>query len=130
MSDGQYLLFECKSDAKLTRAEVNKRETDQMNRSSAWFKRYYPGSTVTRILIIPTHTLAASAGFNDQVFIMREKQLDQLNKNVRGFFNEFRTVDLRDLSERKIGEHLRTHKLTVDDLSAAYCQKPVAHKRR
>lgn len=128
LRDDQYLLFECKSEVELTRAEINKRETDQMNRSSAWFKRYYPGSDVARILIIPPRKLASGAALNDDVLIMSKKHLDHLTKNVRGFFNEFRTVDLRDLSENKIEGHLRTHKLTVNDLTSAYGEKPIAHK--
>jgi len=128
LRDDRYLLFECKSEVVLTRAEINKRETDQMNRSSAWFNRYYPGSKVTRFLIIPTNKLAIDAALNDDVIIMRKKHLDQLVKNVRGFFNEFRKVDLRDLSERKIEDYLRTHKITVVDLTSGYGQKPIGHK--
>ena len=37
LDDSQYVLFECKSEVDVTRAEVNKREAEQMNRSSAWF---------------------------------------------------------------------------------------------
>jgi hypothetical protein len=48
--------------------------------------------------------------------------------NVRGFFNEFRKVDLRDLSLGKIEEHLRAHKLMVEDLITIYGQKPVTYK--
>lgn len=128
LRDDQYLLFECKSEVALDRAEINKRETDQMNRSSAWFKRYYPNSTVSRVMVIPPRKLASGAALNDDVLIMGKKHLDQLTKSVRGFFNEFRKVDLRDLSESKIEEHLRTHKLTVDDLTSTYGQKPIAYK--
>ena len=128
LRDDQYVLFECKSEVEVNRTEINKRESDQMNRSSAWFKRYYPSSTVSRVMVIPPRKLASGAALNDDVIIMGKKQLDQLTKNVRGFFNEFRTVNLRDLSESKIEEHLRTHKLTADDLTSAYGQKPIAHK--
>ena len=128
LRDNQYLLFECKSEVNVNRAEIDKRETDQMNRSSAWFKRYYPSSAVTRVLVIPPNKLASSAALYDEVLIMRKKHLDQLTKNVRAFFNEFRKVNLRDLSEDKIEEHLHTHKLTVNDLTNAYGQKPIAHK--
>ena len=128
LRDDEYLLFECKSEVDLTRAEINTGETDQMNKSSAWFNRHYPGSTVSRVLIIPPHKLASAAAFNEYVLVMCKQHLDQLTKNVRGFFNEFRKVDLRDLSENKIDEHLRTHKLTVDDLINAYSRKPIAHK--
>lgn len=126
LRDNQYLLFECKSEVELTRAEVNKRESDQMNRSSAWFNRRYPGATVTRILIIPTRRVSTGAAFNDAVMIAGKRQLERLVKNVRGFFGEFRTVDLRDLSVDKINQHLRVHKLTVDDLVTEYCEKPMA----
>ena len=68
------------------------------------------------------------SALNHDVLIMGKKHLDQLTKNVRGFFNEFRKVDLRDLSESKIEEYLHTHKLTVDDLTSAYGQKPIARK--
>jgi len=128
LRDNQYLLFECKSEVNLNRAEIEKRETDQMNRSSAWFKRAYPGSVVTRIMIIPPNKLAAGAALNDEVLIMRKKHLDQLTMNVRGFFNEFRKVDLRDLSLGKIEVHLRAHKLMVEDLITIYGQKPVTYK--
>ncbi|HSA85298.1 MAG TPA: hypothetical protein VLE46_03885, partial [Nitrospira sp.] len=73
-------------------------------------------------------TQASGAALNDDVLIMSKKQLDQLTKNPRAFFNGFRKVDLRDLSENKIEEHLRTHKLTVDDLTSIYGQRPIAHK--
>jgi replicative superfamily II helicase len=128
LRDNEYLLFECKSEVAVDRAEINKRETEQMNRSSAWFKRYYPDSTVTRLLIIPPVKMAAGAALNEEVFIMTKKRLDQLTKNVRNFFNEFRTVDLQDLSEAKIEQHLKTHSLTAEVLSTDYGQKPIAHK--
>lgn len=128
LRDDQYLLLECKSQVELTRAEINKHETDQMNRSSAWFGRHYAGSSVTRVMIIPPRKLASAAALNEDVLIMTKKELDHLTKNIRAFFNEFRGVDLRDLSAAKIDEHLRRHKLTVDDLTTIYGQKPVAHR--
>ena len=39
----RYILWECKSEVDLTRTEINKRETEQMNRSCAWFGKHYPG---------------------------------------------------------------------------------------
>ena len=41
LDDSHYLLFECKSEVDVTRAEINKRETEQKNRSSAWFDKHY-----------------------------------------------------------------------------------------
>jgi replicative superfamily II helicase len=128
LRDNQYLIFECKSEVNINRAEIEKRETDQMNRSSAWFRRAYPGSAVTRILVIPPIKLASGAALNDEVLIMRKKHLEQLTMNVRAFFNEFRKIDLRDLSLGKIEEHLRVHKLMGEDLISMYGQKPVTYK--
>ncbi len=51
LDDRRYLLFECKSEVDITRAHVNKRETEQMNRSSAWFDKHYPGMEVRRFII-------------------------------------------------------------------------------
>jgi len=39
-----YLLWECKNEVDLARAEIDKREAEQMNRSYAWFKKHYPGA--------------------------------------------------------------------------------------
>ncbi len=128
LRDAEYLLFECKNEVVLGRTEINEHETEQMNRSSAWFLRYYPGASVTRIMIIPPNKLDQDAALIDEVFIMRKKHLDQFTRNVQDFFNEFSGTDLRDLSETKIGKHLQTHKLTVDDLRTLYGQKPVAFR--
>ena len=53
----QYLLFECKSEVDINRAEINKREAEQMNRSSAWFDKHYPGMNVKRVMIHPSSTV-------------------------------------------------------------------------
>lgn len=126
LRDNEYLLFEDKNEVGMLRAEINKDETDQMNRSSAWFGRHYPGSGVTRIIIVPTKKVASAAAFTDEVFIMTKRGLDLLTKNVKGFFNEFRSADLRDLSLKRINEHLIAHKLTANDLTTKYAEKPVA----
>ncbi len=126
LRDNEYLLFEDKNEVAILRAEINKDESDQMNRSSAWFKRHYPGSSVTRIMIIPTKKVGTAAAFTDEVFIMTKHGLDRLTKNVKAFFNEFRNVDLQDLSLNRINEHLTTHKLTVSELTTKYAEKPIA----
>lgn len=125
LRDNEYLLFEVKSEVSINRVEIHERETEQMNRSSAWFKRHYPGASVTRILIIPTKRLSRTAGLNQETFIMRRRNLNLLNKRVRAFFNEFRDSDLFDLSTSKISKDLGTHKLTIDDLAENYREKPI-----
>lgn len=121
---GEYLLVECKSEDKLTRSEINKREADQMNRSSAWFAKYYTGAKVKRVMIIPTDRLSSAAGFIDEVEIMRQQELQALTGNVRRFFSEFRNVDFKDLSEKKVQQLIDAHKLSVDAILTEYT-KPV-----
>lgn len=126
LRDNEYLLIEAKNEVDLDRAEINKRESDQMNRASAWFHRNYPGSHVTRLMVIPTKKLSAAAAFSDEVFILRKSGLDRLKQNMRQFFNEFRQSDFRDLSLQRINDLLSAHKLTTADLIGVYGEKPVA----
>ncbi|MDU2065506.1 MAG: DEAD/DEAH box helicase family protein [Sporomusaceae bacterium] len=122
--DNQYLLVECKNCVELTRGEICKEETGQMNNASAWFERNYGELAVKRIMIIPTKKVSRAAGFNDDVEIMREKSLKALAQNVRKFFFEFKNTDLNDLSEQRIQELLKAHKLMVEDLLIRYSEKP------
>ena len=120
LRDGEYLLFECKSEVDIKRAEINKKESGQMNNSCAWFKRLYSGTKVTNIMIIPTPKVCAGGGFNDTVEIMRTKELSRFVENIRNFFEEVRAFDLHDLSEAKIQELLDSNSLSVDGLTGDY----------
>ncbi len=120
LRDGEYLLFECKSEVDIKRAEINKKESGQMNNSCAWFKRLYPGTKVTNIMIIPTPKVSAGGGFNDTVEIMRTKELSRFIENIRSFFEEVRSFDVHDLSEAKIQELLDSNSLSVDSLTGDY----------
>ena len=127
LRDGEYLLLECKSEVGLTRAEVYKEETGQMNNSCAWFRDEYPGAKMKPMLVIPSKKLGKGAGFVDEnVAIMRDKHLRQLVNRTRAFFTEFRMLDLKDLSVAKVQLLLEAHQLTVDDLlSDRYSESPV-----
>jgi len=128
LRDDDYLLAECKSEVDLNRAEINKHETGQINNACAWFKQNYGTSKVKRIMIIPTKKLGYGAGFNEDVGIMRKGKLGKLTSNVRGFFNEFKDLDLKNLSEKKIQEYLSFHKLNVEKILTDYSEKPVVSK--
>jgi len=121
---GEYLLVECKNEVEGTRVEINKHETGQMNNASAWFAREYRGAKVTRVLIIPARQLGEAAGFTDDVLLLRERNLRTLTRNVRAFFAEFRTLDLRDVSEAKVQALLGQHHLQIENLQHYYYETP------
>jgi hypothetical protein len=122
LKDGEYLLVECKSEAALTRAEVYRDDTGQMNNACSWFNQFYPGANATRILIIPTLSLARGAGFNESVRGMRNERLTKLVRNVRGFYNEFKEMDLRSLPESKINSFILAHELSAEDITTKYSE--------
>lgn len=116
LDDTQYILWECKSEVEVTRAEINKREAEQMNRSSAWFEKHYPGSKVKRIIIHPSNTVASAAAFTHDVEAMRESELKYFVKKVRDFFKSFESLNFKDLSPIHIQKLLNSHKLSLADL--------------
>jgi replicative superfamily II helicase len=124
LRDGEYLLVECKSEVAVTRAEIAKNETGQMNNASAWFAREYPGASVTRVLVIPPRQLGEAAGFTEETFLLRERNLKSLARNARSFFSGFKALDLLDVSEAKIQELLEQHHLRVTDFQGHYYEKP------
>lgn len=95
-----------------------------MNNSCAWFTREYPGAKTSNVLVIPARKIASAAGFNEPVVLLRESKLRMLTSNVRRFFGEFRTLDLRDVSGTKVQELLQHHQLRTEDLQTVYYEAP------
>ena len=126
LDDSQYIVWECKSDVAIDRAEINKREAEQMNRSCAWFGKHYGGAKSKNILIIPTHTVESAAAFTHEVVAMRSQELRALTKAVQAFFKSFESANLRDLSATHVQQLVDSHKLSVVDLLALYT-KPLRH---
>ena len=119
----QYLLWECKNEVESTRAEINKREAEQMNRSSAWFDKYYPASRVKRLIVHPSKRLQSAAAFTHEVEVVRESELRKLVGAVRAFFKSFESLDFKDLSTTHTQALLNSHDLAVQDLLSKYSTK-------
>jgi hypothetical protein len=119
----QYLLWECKSEVEITRAEINKREAEQMNRSSAWFEKHYPGMTVKRIMIHPSNTVPSAAAFTHEVEAMRDAELRKFVKSAREFFKSFESLNFKDLSTGHIQKMVDAHNLAVPELFTRYSKK-------
>jgi hypothetical protein len=124
LREGEYLLFECKSDVEVTRAEIARAESGQINNAAAWFSREYPGAACTRVLVIPTRNLGVGAGFNEEVLILRSPGLQQFTRNVRAFFSALRNLDLRDIADTKIQSLLNRNELGVEALRSTYYEQP------
>lgn len=125
IKDGQYLFIECKSEVLLTRSEISKNETGQFNNNIAWFKRFYPGATVTYTIIIPTKKVKSNTGFNENVCVLREKGLKALVSNARSFVIGFKNSDLKSLSDEFIAKSISQHKLGVETLLTEYFESTV-----
>ena len=119
----QYLLWECKSEVDVTRAEINKREAEQMNRSCAWFDKHYQGMNVKRIIIHPSATVQSAAAFTHEVEAMREVDLKKFVRSARGFFKGFESLDFKDLSTGHIQRMINAHRLDAPNLLSEYSKK-------
>lgn len=125
IKDGQYLFIECKSEVLLTRAEISKDETGQFNNNIAWFKRFYPGATVSYTIVIPTKKVKSNTGFNETVFVLRERGLRALVSNARSFVLGLKNSDLRNLSDAFIATSISQNRLGVETLLSEYFESTV-----
>ena len=116
----QYLLWECKNEVESSRAAINKREAEQMNRSSVWFDKYYPTCRVKRLIVHPSKRLQSAAAFTHEVEVVRESELRKLVRAVRAFFRSFESLDFKDFSTAHTQALLNSHDLTVVDLLSKY----------
>ncbi len=116
LDDTQYILWECKSEVEVNRSEINKREAEQLNRSSAWFEKHYAGMKVKRIIVHPAGAIASAASFTHEVGGMREAELRRLVKHLREFFKSFEAFNFKDMSATKIQKLIDAHGLSVSSL--------------
>ena len=124
LDDTNYIVWECKNEVKTTRVEINKGEAEQMNRSSAWFEKHYPGLKAKRIIIHPSIKVASAAAFTHDVEVMRVNQLKGFVEFVKDFFKSFESVNFKDLSAIHIQQLLNYHQLAVPDILNNYTKKP------
>ena len=123
LDDTQYILWECKNQVEVNRSEINKREAEQMNRSSAWFEKHYAGMKVKRIIVHPANVVASAASFNYDVEAMREVELRWFVKQLREFFKSFEAFNFKDLSATQIQKLVDAHGLSVSSLFTQLTKK-------
>lgn len=126
LNDVNYIVWECKSEVQLNRAEINKAEAEQMNRSAAWFQKHYQGCKAIHIEIHPAVHVQSAAHFLQDVYVMREREMKAFTRAVRNFFSSFERLKFNDLSLPHIQNLLTEHALTVENLVApAFAKKAV-----
>lgn len=123
LREGEYLVIECKNEVQAIRSEINKHESEQMNRSTAWFQKHYEGSKARNLLIHPAKKLTSAAAFLQPVEAIRKSALEKLAGNVRTFFGEFKSIDLKDISPDQVQKFLDAHNLGVNDFWTKYGEK-------
>lgn len=116
LNDTQYILWECKSEVDTLRSDINKRETEQMNRSSAWFEKHYPGMQVKRIIVHPANATSSAASLTHEVEGMRVTELKRFVKSIRDFFKSFESLNFNDLSATHVQQLIDSHGLSIDSL--------------
>lgn len=122
VKDNLFFVIEDKSEASTTRDRIYKSETGQMNNSTAWFKKNYPGSEFESFLVIPTLYLDPAGGFNDNVRIIRKNSLKSLKRNLINFAKEFKGLDFESLSTEKMAKFVKVHHFEVDHFAEAYSE--------
>lgn len=116
LDETHYILWECKNEVELTRAEIHKSESEQMNRSYAWFKKHYPGAQVVNIMIHPTNVLQSAGSFLESVEIMKVAELKHFVNRIRLFFKQFENQDFSSLSVSHVQMLVNRHSLSNTDL--------------
>ncbi|CAH0133259.1 hypothetical protein SRABI106_00042 [Rahnella aquatilis] len=118
--ENHYLMFECKNEVDENRKEIIKDEAGQMNSHCGWFDSIYTGEKCTRFMIINTKKLSYESDFTHEVLIIRKSSLRKLKENVRSFFKEFKDFDIHQISDKKIHEFIKPHKLDIESFVTFY----------
>lgn len=122
IKNNEYIMFECKNEVSSDRKEISKYEAGQMNSHCGWFESEYNEAKVKRILIIPTKNLSYYANFTHEVSIMRKGKLKGFKNNIKAYIKEFKSYDIREMSDEKIQELINYHKLDIESLENKYCE--------
>lgn len=126
LDDVNYIVWECKSEVQLNRAEINKSEAEQMNRSAAWFSKHYQGCKAMHIEVHPAIHVQSAGHFLQEVFVMRDKELKSFVQAVSKLFGSFERQNFSDLSLPHIQNLLNSNALSVENiLDAGFVKKTV-----
>ena len=121
--NNEFILIECKNEIHEDRDELSKREVSQMNTHCAWFEENYgTDQKVLRIIISPTKNISRLASLGYPVQIMRKNRLRKFKSNVKSFIKEFKSYNIKEISDAKIQEWLVFHKLDINSIKTEYVE--------
>lgn len=123
MEKNKYIFFECKTEVKEDRDEINKTECGQMNNHIGWFKEIYGSSAcVKRVWIHPSKKLSFYGDLNEEVFVMRKQKLKDFKENIKGFYKEIFNHPVGEIPPAIINGYLITHRLDVNSVENMYVE--------
>nr|WP_245546365.1 DEAD/DEAH box helicase family protein [Methanomethylovorans hollandica] len=109
-----YWVIECKNQVKLSRDDISKDESGQMQNSISWFKNTYENSMVKPVFIHPSNMLSSVAHLSDAAWVIKEEQLNLLKNSISSFYKSL--PDKRSLSEKIILDKLIEFNLDTSHL--------------
>lgn len=124
VNKGEYILFECKSGTKETRAEIHQSEAEQLLNSTRWFEEKYIDCVVKPVIIINPKLMAKGAFLPEDGEILDVGGLSKLKARIRSFFKEFSNVNLNQVPDLTIQEWIKSHDLEVNAIKQLF-KKPV-----
>ena len=124
VSDGKYILIECKTEVLPSRRAITKTEAGQMEEHCAWFESEYGQDIFVPVLVIPPEKLADDAYFSHNVKILTKKNLEKMKIQIRNFFKEFRGYKFSSLEPEFVNQKLAAHNLHDDSFIEALLVAP------
>lgn len=124
VSEGKYVLIECKTEVLQTRTAINKVEAGQMEEHCAWFKDEYGQEPFLSLLVISTEKLSEDAYFSHDVRVLKKENLEELKSQIREFFKEFKGYQFASIDSDFINQKLAAHHLYDDSFLQAISIAP------
>lgn len=124
MGVGKYAVIECKNEVDKNRSKINASETEQMNKSCAWFDDNYDTQDVTRIIIHPAYVLDNKAALtHEDVRIITEPNLRRLKDKIESFFMEWSGIEIGTETNTRIQKLLKDNNLDRENIFSDVVRK-------
>lgn len=121
--NNEFFFFECKSEIKESRKELNKTEVGQFNSHCGWFDSEYGLDVkVSRFIVGHPIKISYESNFTHDVRIIRRGKLEQFKNNVLSFIKEFARYNSQELNIDMVNDLLVEHSLNIGDFKEFYSE--------